>query len=287
MTRFFSAQNVVVKYIASTELRTKQKNLNLFLKAFLSGVMIAMGAVASSVAAHTAVDAGTTRLITGLIFPVGLIMTSVTGAELFTGNCLLMMPALARKLRIMNLFRVMGIVYLGNFIGAVSIAVGTYLCGILDYSDGLLGAFMIKITMAKAELSFCQNIVSGILCNILVCVAVFMALCAWDIIGKTWAIYFPMMLFAIVGFEHCVANMYYFAMGLMVNNNPEYVHIAIERFGYSAERLEILTIKNAIFGNLLPVTIGNLIGGMIFVGFPMYYLHKGAVHEMPPFEEET
>lgn len=287
MARFFSAQDVVVKYIASTELRTKQKNLNLFLKAFLSGVMIAMGAVASSVAAHTAGDAGTIRLITGLIFPVGLIMTSVTGAELFTGNCLLMMPALARKLHILNLFRVMGIVYLGNFIGAFGVAVGTYFCGILDYSDGLLGAFMIKITMAKAELSFSQNIISGILCNILVCVAVFMALCARDIIGKTWAIYFPMMLFAIAGFEHCVANMYYFAIGLMVNNNPEYVRIAIERFGYSAERLEILTIKNAVFGNLLPVTIGNLIGGMIFVGFPMYYLHKEAVHEMPPLEEET
>ena len=148
------------------------------------------------------------------------------------------------------------------------------LSGQLDYSAGMLGAYTIKVALAKVNISFGQGVISGILCNILVCAAVLMAMCAKDITGKLLASFFMIMLFVTGGFEHCVANMYYITAGLIAKFNPEYVKMAISTYGFSKDYVESLNVMNFIVKNLLPVTIGNIIGGVVFVGAPLYYLNN-------------
>jgi formate/nitrite transporter FocA (FNT family) len=142
-----------------------------------------------------------------------------------------------------------------------------------DYSSGMLGAYTIKVAIGKVNISFAQGIISGILCNILVCAAVLMAMCAKDITGKLLASFFVIMLFVTGGFEHCVANMYYITAGLLAECNPQYVELAKEAYGFSQEYLGTLNVENYFVKNLLPVTIGNIIGGAFCVGVPVYYLN--------------
>ena len=158
------------------------------------------------------------------------------------------------------------------------IAALVYFSGQLDMSAGLLGAFTIKVAYGKAALPFSRALFSGILCNILVCVAVLMAGAAKDIAGKVFAILFPIMAFVIGGYEHCVANMYYIPAGLMALSNDTYKQVAMNAYGYTEAQLAALSLKGFFINNLIPVTIGNIIGGMIFVSIPLYLLHKKAVH---------
>ena len=145
--------------------------------------------------------------------------------------------------------------------------------GNLNYTSGLLGAYTIKVAIGKIALSPAQCITSGILCNILVCFAVLMAVAAKDVIGKVWAIFFPIWAFVICGFEHCVANMFYIPAGMMAKANPVYVEKAMEAYGLTMEQIDGLTAMSSL-ANFIPVTIGNIIGGMIFVGLPMYLIHR-------------
>ena len=137
----------------------------------------------------------------------------------------------------------------------------------------MLGAYTIKVAAGKVGLTFTKGVVSGILCNILVCAAVLMAMCAKDVTGKLMACFFVIMLFVTAGFEHCVANMYYITAGMLALDNPHYVELAMETYGFTAEQLAQLNMQNYFFTNLLPVTIGNILGGIIFLGAPLFYLH--------------
>jgi formate/nitrite transporter FocA (FNT family) len=148
------------------------------------------------------------------------------------------------------------------------------LSGQWDYSAGLLGAYTIKVALGKVNMSFVQAIVSGTLCNILVSGAVVMAMCAKDVTGKLLAICFVIMLFVTGGFEHCVANMYYITAGMIAAADPEYAQLAMEAFGVTADYLNTLTVGNFLFTNLLPVTLGNIIGGSLCIGAPLYYLNR-------------
>ena len=149
--------------------------------------------------------------------------------------------------------------------------------GQLDYTSGLLGAYTIKVALAKSTLTFGKALTSGILCNILVCAAVIMAVCAKDVTGKLFVSFFVIMLFVTSGFEHCVANMYYITAGLMAKANPTYVSVAMETYGITADQLSMLNIGNMIVKNLIPVTIGNIIGGSCFIGLPFYYFNRTKV----------
>lgn len=243
-------------------------------KAILAGAMIGMGAGISSVAAHTVADVGLARLVAGVVFPVGLMMVILMGAELFTGDCLFGMSLFDRKQKIWSFVKLLIFVYIGNFLGAGLIALLFSASGQWDYSSGMLGAYTIKVALGKVNISFIQGIISGILCNVLVCAAVIMAACAKDVTGKLLCSFFVIMMFVVGGFEHCVANMYYITAGLLANLDPKYVALAMDTYGYSAEYLESLNICNFLFTNLLPVTIGNIIGGVFCVGAPVYYLNR-------------
>lgn len=238
----------------------------------MAGAFIALGAATSSTAAHAVSNVGLSRFVAGAIFPVGLMLITFIGGELFTGNCLTAMGAMDHRFLWSAVVRDLCIIWLSNLVGALVIVLLTYFSGNLDYSAGLLGAYSIKVALGKATITPIKGIASGILCNILVCAAILLAAAAKDISGKIWAIFFPIMAFVVGGFEHCVANMFYIPMGMLAATNPDYVAKANEAYGITADQIAQLSIAG-FFTNQIPVTIGNILGGMIFVGLPCYYVH--------------
>lgn len=273
MEGYLTIKEVAEKYIEGCQTKIQMPTKRLIGKSIMAGMMIAMGAGISSVAAYTIPDVGLARLAAAVVFPVGLMMVILMGAELFTGDCLVAMSVFDGKQKIRNCAKLLLFVYLGNFVGAALTALFISMSGQWDYSSGMLGAYTIKVAIGKVNISFAQGIISGILCNILVCAAVLMAMCAKDITGKLLASFFVIMLFVTGGFEHCVANMYYITAGLLAECNPQYVELAKEAYGFSQEYLGTLNVENYFVKNLLPVTIGNIIGGAFCVGVPVYYLN--------------
>lgn len=245
----------------------------MLLKGILAGAFIAIGSAASNTASHAIENVGVARTVSGAIFGVGLMLVLFMGADLFTGNCLLITSVMDKKITWKQTVRNLFIIYFSNMIGALIIDALLVGSGNLNYSGGLLGAYTIKVAIGKIAISPMQGLTSGILCNVLVCFAVLMAVSSNDIGGKVWAIFFPIWAFVICGFEHCVANMFYIPAGMMAKANPVYVEKAMEAYGLTMEQIEGLTAVNSL-ANFIPVTIGNIIGGMIFVGLPMYMIHK-------------
>lgn len=274
MEGFLSAKEAIEKYIDGCQAKVRMANERVFGKAVLAGAMIAMGAAASSVAAHSIPNVGLARLAAGVVFPVGLMMVILLGAELFTGDCLMAMSVSAGKQSLWDVMRVLVFVYLGNFVGASLLAVFVCMSGQLNYSDGLLGAYTIKVAMGKVNLPFSEALMSGILCNILVCGAVLMAGCAKDVAGKLLAAFFTILLFVTAGFEHCVANMYYITAGMLAKLNPAYTSVAAEQYGYTKEQLAGLNTGSYLLANLVPVTIGNILGGVLCIGLPLFFLNR-------------
>lgn len=270
---YFTIKEATEKYIEGCQAKLQMTSKGVVGKAIMAGVMIAMGAAISSVAAHTVPDVGLARLAAAVVFPVGLMMVILLGAELFTGDCLVAMSVFDGKQKTSKFVKLLFLVYIGNFIGAALTALFISLSGQWNYSSGMLGAYTIKVALGKVNLSFPEALISGILCNILVCAAVLMAICAKDITGKLLVSFFVIMLFVTGGFEHCVANMYYITAGLIAMNNPDYASLAMEAYGISSEYLKTLNLANYFVANLLPVTIGNIIGGVLAVGAPIYYLN--------------
>lgn len=255
--------------IKKTNLTTKK----LILLGIAAGFFIGIGAEASSLAMHGISNVGLARTVAGAVFPIGLMLIVLLGGELFTGNCLISMAVYDKKVKLKGMIRNLTIVYISNFIGAALMAWMINNCGQLNFSDGGAGAFTIKVALGKVGIDPIQAIISGILCNVLVCLAIFMAATAKDVAGKCIAIFFPIFVFVISGFEHCVANMYYIPAGILATHNPLYAAKATELYGITAEQLSGLNF-GSMFSNLIPVTIGNIIGGMVFVGLLYWYLYR-------------
>lgn len=274
---FYSPKEAIEIYKNGCPNKCAMSNGRVIGKAILAGMMIAMGAAGSSVAAHSIADVGLARLIAAVVFPVGLMMVILMGAELFTGDCLMVAGLPEKDITPAQFIKMLVLVYIGNFIGGIATSALVILSGQLDYTGGRLGAYTIKVALAKATISPSKAVASGILCNILVCAAVLMAICAKDVTGKLLVSFFVIMLFVTAGYEHCVANMYYITAGLMAKLNPSYVAVAAEVYGIDASKLEMLSIGNMLVKNLIPVTIGNIIGGSCCVGLPIYYLNCNKV----------
>lgn len=274
MEGYLTIKEVAEKYIQGCRTKMQTSSKVTFGKAVMAGAMIAFGAAVSNVAAHTIADVGLARLAAAVVFPVGLMMVVLLGAELFTGDCLAAMSVFDGKQKVSECIKLLVLVYLGNFVGATFTALFISMSGQWDYSAGILGAYTIKVAVGKVNISFVQGIISGILCNILVCAAVLMAMCAKDITGKLLACFFTIMLFVTGGFEHCVANMYYIVAGIFAVQNPVYAELAMSTYGFTPEKLETLNLVGYFITNLVPVTIGNILGGMLFVGAPIYYLNR-------------
>ena len=229
----------------------------LFLAAVLAGFLIASGAVAASTASCWLDNASVARVVSGLLFPFGLIMVILTGAELFTGNCMISISLLEKKASPAGMTRNLVLVYLGNFVGAGLLAAAMACGGAFD--NGALGAYAIRTAVNKCAIPFGRAVVLGILCNILVCAGVMCSLCAKELPGRAIGAFVPVSFFVIGGFEHCVANMYYIPAGLLAAGIPNCALLAREA-GIDLSALSLA----GLFSNLVPVTIGNIIGGCGF-----------------------
>lgn len=268
---FLTPKEIVEQYINASIAKSKLSTAKVIGKSIFAGMMIAMGAACSNVAVHAIDNVGVARLVAGCVFPVGLMMVILMGAELFTGDCLMAMAVSDKKINLGQFVRVLILVYIGNFIGGFATAAAMYLSGQFNYTAGRLGAYTIKVALGKVTLSPVQGIASGILCNILVCAAVVVAMSSKDATGKLLASFFIIMPFVTGGFEHCVANMYYISAGLLAKLNPVYVEAANSVYGLAD--ISALGIKGFLINNLIPVTIGNIIGGSLCIGLPMFYLN--------------
>lgn len=248
--------------------------LKCILLGLMAGAFIAFGGATSSAAIHNISNQGVAKALAGTIFPVGLMMIVFVGGELFTGDCLMLAGVVDKRFSALQLIKTLIIVWLSNMAGAILIATLVYYSGLLDYTSGALGAFTIKVAYGKCTITPFKAICSGILCNILVCIAVLMATAARDIAGKVWAIFFPICAFVVGGWEHCVANMFYIPAGIIAATNDTYVAKAEELYGFTAAQISASVNVGGFISNLIPVTIGNILGGMVFVALPLYVIHK-------------
>lgn len=276
-TNMLVPQQIVSANIQAAKGKTQLSYMRMILLGIFAGMFIACGASASSVAMHAISNVGLARLVAGAVFPIGLMMIVFVGGELFTGDCLMIMGCIHGKFSVGSMVKVLVLVWLSNFVGSVLFAALVNASGQFHYSGDLLGAFTIKVAMGKLTMSFGTAFISAILCNIFVCMAVLMAAAAKDISGKVWAIFFPIMAFVVSGYEHCVANMYYIPAALFAASNEAYVQAAQNAYGYTASQLEVLTWGNFLVNNLVPVTLGNIVGGMVFVGLPLYLIHSAKI----------
>lgn len=251
--------------------------LNLFLLGILGGVFIAFAAEGSNMAIHklSGSDYGLGKALAGVIFATGLMLVIVAGAELFTGNTLMIIGLASKKISFFYMIKNWLVVYTGNFVGSVMIAWMMSNSGLFNASAGVMGGFTIKLAAYKVGLTFTQAIILGILCNWLVCLAVWMAAGAKDMTGKLLAIFFPISLFITSGFEHSVANMYYIPAGIFAKANASWV----AQSGISVEKLLHLNWGTFLTANLIPVTIGNIIGGSILVGGIYWFVYKRSEKE--------
>lgn len=271
--RYHSPSEVVELNMRASEVKAKLPLGKMILLGIMAGIFIALGGATSSTAAHNIENVGIARMLAGAVFPIGLMMIVFVGGELFTGNGLMVMDVMDKRITWGQFIRNLIVVYFSNLLGALIIDVLVILSGNLNFSDGLLGAYTIKVAVGKLAVTPVSGIASGILCNTMVCLAILKSGAALDVAGKVWTIFFPIWAFVIGGFEHCVANMFYIPTGMMAAQNPEYVAKAQEIYGITAGQLADLNIWNSL-GNFIPVTIGNLIGGILFVGVPCYVIHK-------------
>ncbi|SHH80095.1 formate/nitrite transporter [Clostridium collagenovorans DSM 3089] len=250
---------------------TKSNNrfLQTLVLAFLAGMFISLGAFASQVASHSITNFGLAKLIAGIVFPIGLMFVVICGAELFTGNCLLSVAYAERRISIIDLLKNLLIVFIGNYIGAVFITLLIYFSGAFSLNDAALGGYILKVAYKKSTMGFGKAFASGVLCNVLVCLSVWGSYASKDIVGKIFMAFFPIMAFVITGFEHCVANMYYLTAGLLAKGTEEYIAAS----HLSLEQLSKIDISH-IFSNLIPVTLGNFVGGGILIGLSYWFIYK-------------
>jgi len=243
-----------------------------FTLALMAGVFIGLGAVFFTYVIHdSTLSVGLTKLIGGLVFSLGLILVIITGAELFTGNNLIVMAFVSRKITLGQLLRNWGIVFVGNLIGSLMVVFLIFLSGQWTAGGGTVGVKALMIANGKVSLTFWQAISRGILCNILVCLAVYLCFSGRSVTDKILAILFPITAFVALGFEHSIANMYFVPAGLLLKHSPQVLAAAQDISG-TAPDLSNLTISGFIVNNLLPVTLGNIIGGTFFVGIVHWFL---------------
>lgn len=247
----------------ASEAKAKMPLVNVLLLGCLAGAYIAIGAQLSTMVTNDLakfVGDGLSRLTGGMVFSVGLVMVILCGAELFTGNNLVMALGLYdRKISWGQLLRNWGLVYLANFLGAMLLVYLVYQTDLWTANGALVGAKAVATAQAKVNLTFAEAFSRGILCNWLVCLAVWLANAGRDAISKMLGIILPITAFVASGFEHSVANMYFIPMGLLLKNQAP----VVAAMGGTAT--DTLTWGNFLVDNLIPVTLGNIVGGAIFV----------------------
>lgn len=230
---------------------------------FLAGVFIGFAGIASTTASSTIASPSAAKLLGAVVFPAGMAMVLIAGSELFTGNNLIIIAVLERKVTAAKMLKNWFFVYLGNFLGAAFVAVLVVYGHTPDLFGGSLAQSIVNAGKARTDLAFSESLLRGILCNVLVCIAVWMSFAAKEVSGKLLTSFWPVFVFVLCGFEHSIADMYFGVAALLAA--PEY--------GIAAEGL---TWGRFLIGSLLPVTLGNIIGGagIVGCGYWLAYLHR-------------
>ena len=253
--RYVTPAEVCGNFLAVGERKAALPLDQMLVMAVLAGAFIALAGVASTWGSMLVENLSLRRLIAGCVFPAGLAMVVLTGTELFTGNCLMSIALLDRRITVPAMLRNWCVVYVGNFIGAAAVAAMAVWGGVFAGKE----EFLIATAMGKI-MPVEQAVFRGILCNILVCLGVLMAAAATDAGGKVVSLFFPVAAFVMAGYEHSVANMYYLTAGVLAGAD--------------------LSAADIVLRNLLPVTVGNIIGGAVILGGGYWYMYrKGAQKE--------
>jgi formate/nitrite transporter len=246
--------------------------MHTFSLSVLAGAFIALGAMFATTVVAGAdgeLPFGVTRLLAGLVFCLGLILVVVAGAELFTGNNLIVMAWADRRIPAAWMLRNWVVVYSGNLVGALGTVAIVYAGAQYEFGDGSVGSAALTIAQTKSSLGWGQALALGIMCNALVCLAIWLTYSARSVTDKILAVIFPITAFVAAGFEHSVANMYFLPMGLLVKEEGSAAFF--DEIGKAPADFPDVTLADIAIGNLLPVTIGNIIGGSLMVGL-VYWL---------------
>ena len=275
MANFLAPADLSKAFVGISEKKVSIPAAKMLMLGILAGVFIGFAAHLATVIATGSCDwIGAKKFLIGAVFSCGLMLVIIPGSELWTGNNLMVIGLLDRKISLGGMMKNWGLVFLGNFIGSI------FLAFIIAKSSGLLaedfGATAIKIASGKVNSGpfgdMSHNYAyffRAVGCNWMVCLAVMMAVSAQDIAGKVLGIFFPIMAFVAAGFEHCIANMYFIPAGIFAKNFPG----AVEKSGVSAEALANLNWTTMWTQNLGVVTLGNLVGGAVFTGAVYWWLY--------------
>ena len=264
----FSPKQIAARVADVGVTKARLPLLTMSMLAMAAGGFIGLGAMYYTlVAADSTLPFAASRLVGGLAFSLGLILVVVAGAELFTGNNLMVMAWADRRITTTELLRNWTIVYVANAFGAAGLAVLVYLSNHGSLNGGAVAAAYIKIASAKASLPFGEAFFKGVLCNLLVCLAVWLALAARSVTDKVVAVVFPTSAFVAAGFEHCIANVYFISLGLLLRGQASPVDLSqvasLDWTGYVR--------------NLIPVTLGNIVGGSIMVAAVYHLIYNRAL----------
>lgn len=269
-----SPKQVAESVVKISKKKARLPLIPLLILGILAGVYIGFGAQLYTTVTHDLakhLGLGFAHFLGGSVFSLGLILVVIDGAELFTGNCLMIAAVLNKKISLLKMLRNWFFVYLANFVGAMLLVLIMFYSGLWKLGNFGVGASALTIAFDKINLSFLEAFARGIGGNWLVCLAVWMAIAAKNPLGQILGIYFPIMAFVASGFEHSIANMYFVPIGLLLKNNVAIVYLAD-----LVDRINRLTWSAFFINNLLPVTLGNIVGGALFVGGAYYlaYLRK-------------
>lgn len=257
----YGPSEIAKRYSEAGAAKTRLAASKMIILAVFAGMFIAFGAFASQVVSSD-VGAGDSlaKFLSAVVFPIGLFMVIIAGAELFTGNSLIIISVLDGKATVKGMLRNWGIVYLGNLAGSILVAVVVTYSHAYSLFGGKLAEAAVTTAQNKVLLSFQDAFLKGVLCNILVCIAVWVSFSAEEAAGKIMGLYLPIMLFVLSGFEHSVANMYFIPAGILVS----------AEYGISSD---VLSWSGFLLKNLLPVTLGNMLGGACIVGAGYFFVY--------------
>lgn len=265
----FTPAEVAKNYIATGKSKVNTPISKMFLLAILAGAFIGIGGIGATTAAVSIPYASVGKFVGACIFPGGLTMVLVAGSELFTGNTLLVIPLLEKEISAAGMLKNWIVVYIGNMVGGFLVAAGIVYSHQVSLFGNQMAVSVMSTAATKCTMPFGDALIKGILCNFLVCIAVWISFAAKDVAGKIAGLFFPIMIFVLCGFEHSVANMYYISAGIFAKGNPVYAQAALE----AGVDTSVINWGNFFGANLLPVTIGNIIGGAVCVGCVYWFVY--------------
>lgn len=258
-----SPSQIAEKYVSVGKAKAELPVSKMFVLAIFAGIFISIAGASATIASCTVDNASISRLINSLIFPAGLAMVVLAGSELFTGNCLILIPVIKKEVKALSFIKCLAVVYIGNLVGSLLFTLMFVYGHTPDLFNEGLAKSLVSTAAMKTSLSFQDSFLRAILCNFLVCIAVWITAGAQNTADKVIGLYPPIFVFVLAGYEHCVANMFYIPAGILCSSE----------YGIAAEGLNWGTF---FVNNLVPVTVGNFIGGAIFVGMGYWfaYLHN-------------